>query len=118
MHEYSVVAALLETCMQHLESNNATAITAIKISIGQRANIDKTLLESAFDVLKADFEALSNAKIDIITKKLMLTCKDCGGEFHNLSNPTCPFCNGKNTQITQGRDILLESLELEIKEKK
>ena len=114
MHEYSVVASLLDLCLEQLESNNAKAISHIVVSVGERANIDKTLLVSAFDVLKVEYKEICNAKIAIITEKLMLECRTCGGDFHSLDNPVCPFCDSRDTFISQGRDIRLEKLELEI----
>lgn len=114
MHEYSVVAALLESCLSHIESNNAKSATKITISIGERANIDKTLLESAFNILKDEYTQFSHTTIDIKIKELLLQCRACGGVFHSLTNPVCPFCHSKDTFIAQGRDIMLESLELEM----
>lgn len=116
MHEYSVVSALLESCLEIMTQNNAKRVLKVIVSVGERANIDKTLLESAFDVLKIEYDCLSEAKIDIITQKLMLKCAICGSEFHSLSEPKCPKCASLDTFIQSGRDILLESLELEIKE--
>ena len=52
MHEYSIVASLLELCLTHLQEHNAAKVQNIVVSVGERLNIDKSLLQSAFEVLQ------------------------------------------------------------------
>lgn len=113
MHEYSVVASLIELCLEHLKEQNAQNVQNIVVSVGERANIDKQLLQSAFEILQVEYESLKNATLTLTSEELLLECKDCHFTFHSLDNPTCPQCNSKNTYITKGRDIKLERLELE-----
>lgn len=114
MHEYSVVASLLELCLEHVKENGATSVQNIVVSIGERANIDKTLLQSAFEVLQEEYECVRHATLTLTTEELLLECRECEATFHSLDNPTCPKCASKNTHIIKGRDIRLEQLELEI----
>ncbi|RDU71568.1 hydrogenase/urease nickel incorporation protein HypA [Helicobacter aurati] len=114
MHEYSLVASLIELVLQELDRHNADFVSKIIVSVGERANIEKTLLISAFDILKTEYKSLSECKIDIITEQLLLECRDCQKSFHSLNDPNCPFCNSKDTIIISGREIKLEKLELEI----
>lgn len=113
MHEYSVVASLVELCLTHLKEQNAQNVENIIVSVGERANIDKQLLQSAFEVLQVEYEPLKNTILTIITEELLLECRDCKATFRSLDNPTCPQCKSKNTYIVKGRDIKLERLELE-----
>lgn len=113
MHEYSVVASLIDLCLTHLKEQNAQKVQNIVVSVGERANIDRQLLQSAFEVLQVEYESLKNTTLTIIKEELLLLCRDCNATFHSLDNPTCPQCNSKNTYITKGRDIKLERLELE-----
>lgn len=113
MHEYSIVASLLELCLTHLQEHNAAKVQNIVVSVGERANIDKSLLQSAFEVLQTEYDSIKDATLTLTIEKILLECKDCKSTFHSLDNPACPKCNSKNTHITQGRDIRLESLSLE-----
>lgn len=112
MHEYSVVASLLDLCLIHLQERNAVKVENIVVSVGERANIDKSLLQSAFEILQVEYDSIKDATLTLTTEKLLLECKDCENTFHNLDDPTCPNCKSKNTHITQGRDIRLEQLSL------
>lgn len=116
MHEYSVVSSLIDLCLTHLKDNGAQNVQNIVVSVGERANIDKQLLQSAFEVLQVEYEQLKNTTLTLTTETLLLECRDCHSTFHSLDNPTCPKCNGKNTYISKGRDIKLERLELETNE--
>lgn len=116
MHEYSIVASLLELCLTHLQEHDAARVQNIVVSVGERSNIDKSLLQSAFEVLQVEYDSIKDATLTLTTEKLLLECKDCKNTFHSLDNPACPNCNSKNTHITQGRDIRLEQLSLESNE--
>lgn len=113
MHEYSIVASLLELCLTHLQEHNAAKVQNIVVSVGERSNIDKNLLQSAFEVLQTEYDSIKDATLTLTIEKILLECKDCKSTFHSLDNPACPKCNSKNTHIIQGRDIRLESLSLE-----
>ena len=113
MHEYSIVASLLELCLTHLQEHNAAKVQNIVESVGERSNIDKSLLQSAFEVLQPEYDSIKDATLTLTIEKILLECKDCKSTFHSLDNPACPKCESKNTHIIQGRDIRLESLSLE-----
>ncbi len=113
MHEYSIIASLIELCLTHLQEHNAQNVQNIIVSVGERANVDKNLLQSAFEVLQTEYKALNHTTLILITEELLLECRDCYATFHSLDNPTCPQCGSKNTHIIKGRDIKLERLELE-----
>lgn len=113
MHEYSIIASLLELCLTHLQEHNATKVQNIVVSVGERSNIDKNLLQSAFEVLQTEYDSIKDATLTLTIEKILLECKDCKSTFHSLDNPACPKCESKNTHIIQGRDIRLESLSLE-----
>ena len=113
MHEYSIIASLLELCLTHLQEHNAAKVQNIVVSVGERSNIDKSLLQSAFDVSQTEYDSIKDAPLTLTIEKILLECKDCKSTFHSLDNPACPKCESKNTHIIQGRDIRLESLSLE-----
>ncbi|STQ87018.1 hydrogenase/urease nickel incorporation protein HypA [Helicobacter muridarum] len=114
MHEYSIVASLIEIMLDEVYKHNADFVSEVVVSVGERANIEKTLLVSAFDVLKTEYKSLCECKITIIMEQLLLECQDCNKSFHSLNSPDCPFCESQNTTIIAGREIRLEKLELEI----
>ena len=114
MHEYSVVASLIDIVLAEAKRQGADSVLKAIVSVGQRSNIEKTLLVSAFEALKVEYEILEKAEIVIITEEILFSCKDCDHSFHSLQSPICPLCGSKNTEIVKGREIRLESLELEL----
>lgn len=114
MHEYSIVASLIEIMLDEIYKHNADFASEVVVSVGERANIEKTLLISAFDILKTEHKSLCECKITIIMEELLLECQICKKSFHSINNPNCPFCASQNTTIIAGREIRLEKLELEI----
>ena len=52
MHEYSIVAALVERVTEEAERRHATRIDKIVVRIGDRAGVERELLATAFETFR------------------------------------------------------------------
>lgn len=116
MHEYSIVSALLEQCEQHADENRATRISKVVIKIGVLSGVEPSLLATAFDTFKLEGRA-REAELIINEQPIVIACNRC----HTTSEVTertviCPSCNGFDTRIIEGEEMLLMQLELETDE--
>ncbi len=114
MHEYSVVASLIELCEENARKHNSKEVSKIIISIGERAGMDKSLFLSAFEGFREESDICKNAELEIKDEKIALKCKACAHEFEpeNLNYGICPKCQNTNLDIIRGNEMLLLSLEL------
>lgn len=114
MHEYSVMSALISLCEEHARANNAIKIEKIKVGIGERSGMDKSLFISAFETFREESPVCKEAILDIIEEKVELKCNNCGKHFvaNGLEYGKCIQCGGKNLEIIKGRDMNLLSLEM------
>lgn len=114
MHEYSVVASLIELCEENARKHNSSEVSKILVSIGERSNMDKSLFISAFEAFREESEICKNAELEIRDEKVSLKCKECHYEFEpeNLNYGICPKCGNTNLEISKGNEMLLLSLEL------
>lgn len=117
MHEYSVMSELIRLCEEHAHANNAIKIEKIKVGIGERSGMDKSLFISAFETFREDSLVCKEAILDIIEEKVELKCNNCGEYFivNDLEYGKCSKCGGGNLEIIKGKDMNLLSLEMIVK---
>lgn len=114
MHEFSVVASLLESCESIARDNGATKILAVYVEIGERSGVNPTLLQSAFEAFKIGSQ-WDKAELHINFVKVELTCRNCGGisEAKEINYTQCPQCKSDAVFISKGDAMLLLRLEME-----
>ncbi|TLD88268.1 MULTISPECIES: hydrogenase/urease nickel incorporation protein HypA [Helicobacter] len=118
MHEYSIVASLIQMCESHAKEHNAASIAKVCIAVGERSGVDSALVKSAFETFRLESPLCKNANIEIEYQPVVLHCQSCERDFsgENLTYSTCPFCRSQQVIITQGRELHLLNLELDIED--
>ena len=112
MHEYSIVQALLEQCEEHVQNNNAQAVTKLVVKIGVMSGVEPHLLETAFDTFKEN-TVCHDSEFIMNIQPLTILCQKC-----NLSTELkeiyycCPHCKSLDVKVTDGEDMYLMQLEL------
>lgn len=115
MHEFSICQVLLDGILAELEKNNLTNQKLIKTRVvaGELRQIVPDYLQQAYEVLTKDTVA-EGSKLEIQIKAVGGTCMDCKwdgdlprGEFR------CQSCGSGRVDIIRGRELYLESLEVE-----
>lgn len=114
MHEYSIVTALLELCENHAKSNQAKKVTKVVVALGERSGVEPQLLESAFEVFKLD-SVCAESELVIETKPMKFRCHSCGAEFSpkGIDFGSCEVCKAPNPELVGGKEMHLQSLEME-----
>lgn len=114
MHEYSIVAALIDMCESSAREHNARSVERVKIAIGERSGVERTLIEGAFHQFKQDSQYCKDSALEVESERVELTCRDCGASFTppHLEYGTCIHCHSHNVALTKGRELHLLSLEL------
>lgn len=114
MHEYSVVASLIELCEENARENGAQRVAKVVVSIGERSGMDKSLFISAFETFREESQVCKNAVLEILEEKVKLECQECGEVFqpNGISYGECIKCKSSSLKIIGGREMHLMSLEL------
>ena len=112
MHEYSIVQSLLESCEEHAKQNDATKVTKVVVKIGALSGVEVDLLQTAFDTFK-EKTVCDGCEFIINYQKVIIKCKDCNEESILEKNEfTCLKCNSYNTEVLDGEEMFLMSLEM------
>lgn len=113
MHELSLVAALFETLEEKAREHRAARITMVHLRVGKLAGAVPELLDSAFETYKKGTIA-EGARLEIEEVPVRLRCRDCGGDRLDEGGTfSCLSCGGRNVELLEGREIVVERIELE-----
>ncbi len=113
MHEYSIVQALLDQCESHAAKHNAKKITKVVTKIGVLSGVEPDLLQTAFDTFK-EGTICKDAEFVMNIQPVVIRCRECGQEtMLEELKLVCPKCGSIQTEIIDGEEMYLMTLEME-----
>jgi len=113
VHELGITKRILDIALHAAQERGASRITAIRLKIGEFTSIDPSCIEFYFSAI-APGTAAEGAKIVVDRVPLEARCKACGAPFvpANLTF-RCPGCEAPDVEITSGREIYVDAIEVE-----
>ena len=113
MHEMSIAMEVLKIVNQHLPTGQQVKVTKIRLKIGKLTAVIPDNFKFCMEVIARDTPA-EGAQIMIDEVPLKVECKDCG-KVSELGEPLflCPACESTSVKILSGRDLFIESIEVE-----
>lgn len=113
MHELSLVASVFEVLEDEARKHGAERVTRVVLRVGVMSGVVPDLLASAFEMYKKGTIAES-ARLEIVPVAVKLRCPDCGGEaVREDTDFSCAGCGSRRVEIVEGRDLVVETIELE-----
>jgi hydrogenase nickel incorporation protein HypA/HybF len=114
MHELSIVDALIEQVGREVHrSGHAGKVRGIELNIGRLSGVNCDSIRFAFDLL-APGTLVEGAAISILQSKAACRCHACNAcvEIDDMAFK-CPKCGADAITIEGGRDLMLQSIELD-----
>jgi hydrogenase nickel incorporation protein HypA/HybF len=114
MHEAGLTQSILDLALIKAGEVKAARVGSIDLVIGE-------LSGAVGDSILFYFEHLSKgtlaegAKLNFREVPAQLRCRDCGREFHpeDVSAWLCPGCGSLGVEVTGGRELFIESMEVD-----
>ena len=104
MHELGLMTGVMDAAVEAAREAGATRLLGVRVSIGEAT-------EAVEDALVFAFEALA----EMIRPRSV--CLECGHEFeHDLYNRFCPVCDSFATELLAGRELQIDSIEVDLPE--
>jgi hydrogenase nickel incorporation protein HypA/HybF len=113
MHEQSIVEALLDVVMEKAKEANANKILRIYVVAGELSGVLQDAVDFYFGFLSRGTIA-DGASIFFSVPPTQVRCRNCSTVFspQNL-NLTCPNCRERKIEILSGRELYIDSVEVE-----
>ncbi len=113
MHEQSIVESILALALEKAERANARKIIGINLVVGDYTGVVDEAVDFYFGFLSKDTIA-AGARINYAHVPGQLRCRDCDVLFPLQKHDyRCPKCQGKRMEIVGGRELYIESMEVE-----
>lgn len=111
MHEYGIVASLVERVAQEATPRRAR-VHRLHVAIGELAGVDVELLQTAYVTFRP---ATVCAEADLAVRVVAAawTCPGCARALAPGAPLQCPVC-GRPARLAAGDEIVLERIELEV----
>ena len=112
MHELSLAQAIWRQVIGEMERRPECRLAALSIVVGAFSGADPESLEFAMRLVVEE-SAWPDAEVRIRTEPVALQCRACGRAYETGTlDLACPACGGFDCEVTGGRDLRLESLEI------
>jgi hydrogenase nickel incorporation protein HypA/HybF len=116
VHELSICQGLLEQVEALVREHGACGVSRIYLRIGPLSGTEPVLLEQAFTFARVGTLA-DGAELVIDTLPIRVRCKTCAAETEATPNRlVCGNCGAWHTELLQGDELLLASLDLELED--
>ena len=113
MHEMSIVSGVLDAVTTSASEAGAERVTRITLRIGDMTEVIDEALEFAFEAL-TEGTMCEGAELEVVKVHPRSLCFECGEEFdHDRFHRICPSCGSYETQLVQGRELSIDSIEVE-----
>lgn len=110
MHEYSLVAALIDRVEQEAEARHAR-VHRVHVAIGELAGVEVDLLRTAYATF-SERTICDGAELEIHPVPAEWRCPRCDTTIARGALLRCPGC-GKPARLVRGDEIVLERIEME-----
>lgn len=113
MHELSITQNMLDIALEHADKADAGKIGKINLVVGEMSGFVADSVRFYFDFLSKGTKA-EGASLSFKSVTTKAKCQNCGKTFELKEfDWTCPQCKEDSLEIVAGRELFIESIEVE-----
>jgi hydrogenase nickel incorporation protein HypA/HybF len=111
MHEYSIVASLIDRVQQESAAHGGARVRCLHVQIGELSGVEPALLRTAFETFR-ERTICEDAELAIDTVAPSWACPSCDRAVQRGAILRCDAC-GRPARMMQGDEIILQRIEME-----
>ena len=113
MHELAITQSILSIVLQKAQEVKARQITKDDLLVGRLTGYVPECIQLQFEILSRN-TAAAGASLSFNQPPVKLHCRKCNNSFTSDSfDLICPKCHNLETDILSGRELYVESIEVE-----
>jgi hydrogenase nickel incorporation protein HypA/HybF len=112
VHEYSIVASLVEKVEEIARERHAVAVRGLLVRIGELSGVETELLATAYNTFR-EKTVCENADLIIRPVAARWICPRCEDSIPRGSVLRCSRC-GVPARLAEGDEIVLDRVQLEV----
>lgn len=114
MHELSIAASIVESVTEAAAAHPGARVKEVRLRVGALASVIEDSLQFCWG-LATEGSPLAGAALVIDLLPVIVHCEACGAdsEIIGVQSFRCPKCGELAADLRQGRELEIESIELE-----
>lgn len=113
MHELAMVRSIYNVIEEKIKEYGVNRVKQVKLIVGELTGVEDMVMKSCFEIYVQATPA-EGAKLVIERVPVKVRCRICGNEYEtNIPFSECAVCGEKSFQIISGKELYIESLEVE-----
>jgi hydrogenase nickel incorporation protein HypA/HybF len=114
MHELSIVGSIVDSVTESAAVYRGARVTEVRLRVGALAAVVEDSLQFCYGIA-TEGTLLEGSKLVIKILPVVMHCGACGadGEIESLQRFSCPHCGEPVMDLRQGRELEIESFEIE-----
>jgi hydrogenase nickel incorporation protein HypA/HybF len=110
MHELSIAESVVEIAVRHAQGRR---VEKVELKVGYLRQVVPSALEFAFELVSQG-TSVEGAELELEEVPAAGICRSCGERTPLPGFPlACRACGGFDVEVTQGEELLVDSLDLE-----
>ena len=81
MHEFSIVASIVERVLEFLDGHKAKRFVALRLAIGELTCVDAEQLRSCYELV-TEGTAIAGSELEIEQTRALVKCPNCNFQGH------------------------------------
>jgi hydrogenase nickel incorporation protein HypA/HybF len=117
MHELSIAYSLVELAAESAKEAGATRVRAVHLRLGAMSGVVRGALEFCYEIAAAD-TILAGSTLVVKELPVKIHCSVCHDDVQlaSVQRFRCPVCDTPSGDIRQGRELEIESIEIDVPE--
>jgi hydrogenase nickel incorporation protein HypA/HybF len=114
MHELSIVQSVVDLATEQLQAAGGDRVVGVTLRIGALSCVHEEALRFGFELVTKD-TPLEGATLSIVNLPVKIHCSQCDMEVElpTIQQFCCPVCQTPSSDIRQGQELDLDTLEIE-----
>jgi hydrogenase nickel incorporation protein HypA/HybF len=113
VHELAITQNMLDLTLEQARKAQAKQVTKINLVIGEMSGVVDDCVEFYFSILRQDTIA-REAILSFKRIPIQLRCRRCAIVFSPSEPPwACPNCRQWDAEVVAGRELYIDSIEVE-----
>ena len=114
MHELSIVTSIVESVTETLNSYPGARVLEVRLRVGVLASVIPESLEFCYGIA-SEGTPLEGSRLVVNMLPVVMHCASCGQdvELAGVQSFRCPKCGEPCSEMRQGRELEIDSIEIE-----
>ena len=113
MHELAMVESIYDVIMDKIREYGVKRVTRVRLVVGELTGVEDTTMKACFEVV-TEATPVEGAELVIDRVPIAVKCRVCGNEYETkIPFAACAACGNRSLKIISGKELYIDSLEVE-----